>query len=94
MGKGSNVQKAAQEWERSEEKSKTPKERAAMLGKAKKDLEAFIYKVCKQAFMANAHPPVLYQHEVAKHPPGADPVYQHEMTSIHLVQTWNHALMC
>jgi|NOAtaT_6_FD_contig_101_396302_length_1275_multi_2_in_0_out_0_3 hypothetical protein len=75
MGKGSNVQKAAQARERNnKEKTKTPEERAAALAKAKKDAEAFICKVCKQAFMVNARPPVLYQHVTAKHPPGTDPV--------------------
>lgn len=38
------------------------------------DAEAFICELCKQSFMVNARPPLLYQHVVAKHPPGTDPV--------------------
>ena len=74
MGKGSNVQKAQQARERNaKDKSKTPEERSAALAKAKKDAEAFVCKLCKQTFMVNARPPVLYQHVTAKHPAGIDP---------------------
>lgn len=38
------------------------------------DSQAFICELCKQSFMVNARPPLLYQHVVAKHPPGTDPV--------------------
>jgi Zinc-binding len=31
-------------------------------------------QVCRQTFMANARPPLLYQHVVAKHPVGTDPL--------------------
>jgi len=74
MGKGSNVQKAQQARERNQkDKGKSPEERAAALAKAKKDAEAFACKLCKQTFMVNARPPVLYQHVTAKHPAVTDP---------------------
>lgn len=37
------------------------------------DSQAFICEICKQSFMVNAKPPLLYQHVVAKHPAGTDP---------------------
>jgi hypothetical protein len=40
---------------------------------ARADSQAFICELCKQSFMVNARPPLLYQHVVAKHPPGTDP---------------------
>lgn len=30
-------------------------------------------ELCRQTFMVNAKPPLLYQHVVAKHPAGTDP---------------------
>jgi len=30
-------------------------------------------EVCRQTFMVNAKPPVLYEHVLAKHPPGTSP---------------------
>jgi Zinc-binding len=30
-------------------------------------------ELCRQTFMVNARPPLLWQHIVAKHPPGTDP---------------------
>lgn len=29
--------------------------------------------LCRQTFMVNSTPPLLWQHVVAKHPPGTDP---------------------
>jgi hypothetical protein len=39
-----------------------------------KDATAFLCQVCRQTFMSNARPPLLYQHVVAKHPAGTDPL--------------------
>lgn len=73
MGKGSNVQKAQQARERNQKKlGKTPEERKAASDKAKKDAAAKMCLICKQTFMVNARPPLLYQHIVAKHPEMAD----------------------
>lgn len=69
MGKGSNVQKAQQARERNAKKSgKSDEERKAALAKAKQDATAKMCAVCRQTFMVNARPPLLYQHIVAKHP--------------------------
>lgn len=74
MGKGSNVQKAQAARERNQKKmGKSPEERAAASEKAKKDASAFICLRCKQTFMVNARPPVLYLHVTSKHDPGTDP---------------------
>eukprot|EP01083_Nonionella_stella_P012541 35590_1 len=68
MGKGSNVQKAQAARERNQKKmGKTDEERRAASAKAAKDATAFVCGVCKQAFMVNARPPVLYLHYTAKH---------------------------
>ena len=75
MGKGSNVQKAQAARERNQKKQgKTEEERKAASEKAKKDASAFICGICKQNFMVNARPPVLYLHVTSKHDPGTDPV--------------------
>ncbi|KAL3945899.1 MAG: hypothetical protein SGBAC_000050 [Bacillariaceae sp.] len=69
MGKGSNVQKAQQARERNQKKmGKSDEERKAASDKAKKDATAKMCLICKQTFMVNARPPLLYQHIVAKHP--------------------------
>lgn len=69
MGKGSNVQKAQQARERNQKKlGKTDEERKAASDKAKKDAVAKMCLICKQTFMVNSRPPLLYQHLVAKHP--------------------------
>ncbi|GKZ01471.1 hypothetical protein MPSEU_001097700 [Mayamaea pseudoterrestris] len=74
MGKGSNVQKKKQAQERNAaNKGKTDEERKAARDKSLKDAEAFKCKICLQTFMANARPPLLYEHVVAKHA-GLDPV--------------------
>jgi hypothetical protein len=74
MGKGSNVQKAQAARERNQKKQgKTEEERRAAAAKAAKDATAFICKLCKQTFMVNARPPVLYLHVTSKHEPGTDP---------------------
>lgn len=74
MGKGSNVQKAQAARERNQKKmGKSPEERAAAAEKAKKDASAFICLLCKQTFMVNARPPVLYLHVTSKHDAGTDP---------------------
>lgn len=74
MGKGSNVQKAQAARERNQKKmGKSDEERKAASAKAAKDAVAFICLLCKQTFMVNARPPILYQHVVAKHD-GTDPV--------------------
>ena len=75
MGKGSNVQKAQAARERNQKKlGKTPEERAAASAKAKKDAAAFVCLLCKQTFMVNARPPVLYLHVTSKHGHKTDPV--------------------
>ncbi len=69
MGKGSNVQKAQQARERNQKKmGKSDEERKAASDKAKKDAAAKMCALCRQTFMVNARPPLLYQHIVAKHP--------------------------
>mmetsp|Transcript_13072 Transcript_13072/g.24552 ORF Transcript_13072/g.24552 Transcript_13072/m.24552 type:complete len:138 (-) Transcript_13072:267-680(-) len=75
MGKGSNAQKAQAARERNQKKQgKTEEERRAASAKAAKDATAFVCKLCKQTFMVNARPPVLYLHVTSKHEPGTDPV--------------------
>jgi len=74
MGKGSNAQKKQQARERAlKNVTKTPEERKASADKAKKDANAFLCKICRQTFMVNARPPLLFQHVTAKHD-GSDPV--------------------
>lgn len=69
MGKGSNVQKAQQARERNQKKlGKSADERKAASDKAKKDAAAKMCTLCRQTFMVNARPQLLYQHIVAKHP--------------------------
>lgn len=73
MGKGSNVQKAQAARERNAKKQgKSDEERKAALAKSKADASAFMCELCRQTFMANARPPLLYQHVVAKHPAGTE----------------------
>ena len=75
MGKGSNVQKAQAARERNQKKmGKTDEERKAAKAKADADAAAFCCMLCKQTFMVNAKPPVLYLHVTSKHPAGTDPV--------------------
>lgn len=74
MGKGSNVQKAQAARERNQKKQgKSDEERKAAKAKADADAAAFCCKLCKQTFMVNAKPPVLYLHVTSKHEPGTDP---------------------
>lgn len=69
MGKGSNVQKAQQARERNQKKmGKSDEERRAATLKAQKDAAAKMCALCRQTFMVNSRPPLLYQHIVAKHP--------------------------
>jgi Zinc-binding len=69
MGKGSNVQKAQQARERNQKKlGKTDEERRAASLKAQQDAAAKMCALCRQTFMVNSRPPLLYQHIVAKHP--------------------------
>ena len=69
MGKGSNVQKAQAARERNQKKmGKSDEERRAATAKAKQDAAAKMCALCRQTFMVNARPPLLYQHIVAKHP--------------------------
>ena len=69
MGKGSNVQKAQQARERNQKKmGKSDEERKAASAKAKQDATAKMCALCRQTFMVNARPPLLFQHIVAKHP--------------------------
>ena len=75
MGKGSNVQKAQAARERNQKKQgKSDEERKAAKAKADADASAYCCKLCKQTFMVNAKPPVLYLHVTSKHPAGTDPV--------------------
>jgi len=74
MGKGSNVQKAQAARERNQKKQgKSDEERRAASAKAKADSTAFMCLLCRQTFMVNAKPPVLYLHVTSKHEPGTDP---------------------
>jgi hypothetical protein len=69
MGKGSNVQKATAARERNQKKlGKTDEERKAASLKAQQDAAAKMCALCRQTFMVNSRPPLLYQHIVAKHP--------------------------
>lgn len=62
------MQKAQQARERNAKKlGKSDEERKAALDKAKKDAAAKMCALCRQTFMVNARPPLLYQHIVAKH---------------------------
>lgn len=73
MGKGSNVQKANAARERNQKKmGKSDEERRAASAKAAKDGAAFVCKICRQTFMCNAKPSLLYLHVTAKHPDKAD----------------------
>mmetsp|Transcript_15391 Transcript_15391/g.26266 ORF Transcript_15391/g.26266 Transcript_15391/m.26266 type:complete len:133 (+) Transcript_15391:125-523(+) len=68
MGKGSNVQKAQAARERNQKKmGKSDEERKAASAKAKQDASAFMCKICRQTFMVNAKPSLLYLHVTAKH---------------------------
>lgn len=74
MGKGSNVQKAQAARERNQKKQgKSDEERKAAKAKASADASAYCCKLCKQTFMVNAKPPVLYLHVTSKHDAGTDP---------------------
>ena len=74
MGKGSNVQKAQAARERNQKKlGKSDEERKAATAKAKADSAGKMCLLCRQTFMINSRPPLLYQHVVAKHPAGTDP---------------------
>jgi hypothetical protein len=75
MGKGSNVQKAQAARERNQKKlGKSSEERKAASAKAAADSTAFMCNLCRQCFMINARPPLLYQHVLAKHDANTDPV--------------------
>jgi len=75
MGKGSNVQKAQAARERNQKKiGKTDAERREASAKAAKDATAFMCGLCRQTFMVNAKPPMLYLHVTSRHEPGTDPV--------------------
>jgi len=68
MGKGSNVQKAQQARERNQKKmGKSDDERKASSQKAAQDAAAKMCALCRQTFMVNSRPPLLYLHIVAKH---------------------------
>ena len=71
MGKRSNVQKAQAARERNQKKlGKSDEERKAATAKAKADSAGKMCLLCRQTFMINSRPPLLYQHVVAKHPDG------------------------
>lgn len=74
MGKGSNVQKANQARERNAKKlGKSDEERKAAREKSQADSTAYMCQVCRQTFMSNSRPALMYQHVIAKHPAGTDP---------------------
>ena len=74
MGKGSNVQKAQAARERNQKKmGKSAEERKAASDQAKKDAAGKMCVLCRQTFMINSRPPLLYQHVVAKHPANTKP---------------------
>ena len=75
MGKGSNVQKAQQARERNAKKvGKSDEERKAAREKSQADSTAYMCQVCRQTFMSNSRPALMYQHVIAKHPAGTDPL--------------------
>jgi hypothetical protein len=47
---------------------KSDEERKASSDKHRKDATAKMCKLCRQTFMINARPPLMYQHVIAKHP--------------------------
>ena len=66
---GGNAQKSAAARERNMKSAgKTDEERKAASAKAAKDAHAFVCKLCRQTFMVNARPPMLYLHVTSKHP--------------------------
>jgi hypothetical protein len=66
---GGNAQKSAAARERNMKNAgKTDEERKAASAKATKDAHAFVCKLCRQTFMVNAKPPMLYLHVTSKHP--------------------------
>lgn len=66
---GGNAQKSAAARERNMKSAgKTDEERKAASAKATKDAHAFVCKLCRQTFMVNARPPMLYLHVTSKHP--------------------------
>lgn len=40
----------------------------------RKDAAAFMCEMCRQTFMVNARPPLLWTHVQTKHPAGTDPL--------------------
>lgn len=69
------MQKAQAARERNQKKmGKSDEERKAAAAKAKADSSAYMCALCRQTFMVNAKPPVLFLHVTSKHEPGTDPV--------------------
>jgi hypothetical protein len=65
---GGNAQKSAAARERNMKNvGKTDAERKEASAKATKDAHAFVCKLCKQTFMVNATPEILYLHVTTKH---------------------------
>lgn len=65
---GGNAQKSAAARERNMKNvGKTDAERKEASAKAAKDAHAFVCKLCKQTFMVNATPEILFQHVTTKH---------------------------
>jgi hypothetical protein len=65
---GGNAQKSAAAREKNMKNvGKTDAERKEASDKAKKDAHAFVCKLCKQTFMVNATPEILFQHVTTKH---------------------------
>ena len=65
---GGNAQKSAAARERNMKNAgKSDEERKAASAKAVADSQAFVCKLCRQTFMVNARPPMLYLHVTSKH---------------------------
>jgi hypothetical protein len=65
---GGNAQKSAAAREKNMKNvGKTDEERKAASAKATKDAHAFVCKLCKQTFMVNATPEILFLHVTTKH---------------------------
>jgi hypothetical protein len=65
---GGNAQKSAAAREKNmKDAGKTDAQRKEASDKAKKDAHAFVCKLCKQTFMVNATPEILFQHVTTKH---------------------------
>jgi hypothetical protein len=67
MGGGNAQKSAAARLKNMKDAGKTDAERKEASAKAAKDAHAFVCKLCKQTFMINATPEILFTHVTNKH---------------------------